>query len=45
MWLPVVLLNSEIYASFEAGVHGDAWLLGDSGYPIKPLLLVPLLDP
>ncbi|KAK2152719.1 hypothetical protein NP493_2420g00007 [Ridgeia piscesae] len=40
-----VLLNSEIYANFEAGVHGDGWLLGASGCPMKPWLLVPMLDP
>ena len=31
-----VLLNSEVYVIFEAGVHEDGWLLGDSGYPSKP---------
>ena len=40
-----VLLNSEVYVIFEAGVHEDGWSLGDSGYPSKPWLLVPKLDP
>jgi hypothetical protein len=37
--------NCELAERFEQGQYGDSWLIGDSGYPLRPWLLVPFLNP
>ena len=37
--------NSRLCATFEEMRYGDAILLGDNGYPLKPYLLTSVLNP
>lgn len=37
--------NSSIHDLFENGAITQGWLLGDSGYPLRPWLLTPVLNP
>ena len=37
--------NSKLTKAFEDGTIKGAWLLGDSGYALKPWLLTPILSP
>ncbi|VDI31307.1 Hypothetical predicted protein [Mytilus galloprovincialis] len=37
--------NSQICRQFEEGDIANGWLLGDSGYALKPWMLVPFMNP
>lgn len=39
-----IFRNSAICASMETGRFGNAVLVGDSGYPVRPYLITPLLN-
>jgi hypothetical protein len=39
-----ILRNSVLCASMSMGNFGKGVLVGDSGYPIKPYLITPLLN-
>ena len=40
-----ILQSSALYQKFENNSFGDAWLLGNSGYPLKKWLMTPLSNP
>ena len=40
-----ILQSSALYQKFENNSFGDAWLLGDSRYPLKKWLMTPLSNP
>ena len=40
-----ILQSSALYQKFDNNSFGDAWLLGDSGYPLKKWLMTPLSNP
>ncbi|CAC5367254.1 HARBI1 [Mytilus coruscus] len=37
--------NSSLSEMFEDGTIDHGWLIGDSGYPLRPWLLTPVLNP
>nr|CAI5865952.1 unnamed protein product [Callosobruchus analis] len=39
-----IFKNSTLYHRFETGHLGNSLLIGDSGYPLKPYLITPLLQ-
>lgn len=39
-----ILTNSNIYELFDSREIGIGWLLGDSGYPLRPWLMTPMLN-
>uniref|UniRef100_A0A8C1N3H2 Putative nuclease HARBI1 n=1 Tax=Cyprinus carpio TaxID=7962 RepID=A0A8C1N3H2_CYPCA len=40
-----ILTNSALCQQFSEGQIPDGWLLGDSGYPLRPWLMTPILHP
>ncbi|XP_041420063.1 putative nuclease HARBI1 [Xenopus laevis] len=40
-----IFRNSHLHQRLQAGEAGNGWLLGDSGYAVKPWLITPLLNP
>ena len=40
-----ILENSALKNMFETGAIAEGWLLGDSGYPLRPWLLTPVINP
>ncbi|ROL47356.1 Protein ALP1-like [Anabarilius grahami] len=42
---PFILTTSALCQQFSEGQIPDGWLLGDSGYPLRPWLMTPILHP
>jgi hypothetical protein len=42
---PFIWANSALNRLFERGTIAEGWLLGDSGYPLRPWLLTPVNNP
>ncbi|XP_002933847.1 putative nuclease HARBI1 [Xenopus tropicalis] len=40
-----IFRNSHLHERLQSGEAGSGWLLGDSGYSVKPWLITPLLNP
>ena len=40
-----ILENSPLKNMFETGAVAEGWLLGKSGYPLRPWLLTPVINP